>query len=110
MLATAWGLIDDTVCRMHACWRSKMPALVARQFSVSVSLISAVALTPLASSQSGQQRIAGIGLLTTDSSNPSGGLFADVIALVNDRRLGTGVNHHLMRHSEQQRSGSSPLL
>ena len=43
-------------------------------------IISAVALTPLASSQSGQQRIAGIGLITTDSSNLSDGLFADVIA------------------------------
>src|ERR1700727_210588 len=71
-------------------------------------VISAVALTPLASSQSGQQRIAGIGLITTDSSNLSGGLFADVIALVNDRRLGIGVKHHLMRYWEQQPSRSSP--
>ena len=67
-------------------------------------LYPTVALTPLASSQSGQQRIAGIGLITTDSSNLSGGLFADVIALVNDRRLGIGVKHHLMRHSEAQSS------
>ena len=39
----------------------------------SVVIISAVALTPLASSQSGQQRIAGIGLATTDSSSLSCG-------------------------------------